>query len=113
MEDEWMVFDMPTKIVISNLYPVIKEKLLEPVYLHLTEFAFKNLDTIDSESPRYINADIGYPLIAVEGLSNPSNKKYRMIDGRHRLLKQLNEGKTEFLFYVLPFNSIKHYIERM
>ena len=113
MQDEWMVFDVPTKIVTSRLYPIIKEKSLEPVYLQLTEFAFKDLDTIDIESPRYTIADIGYPLIAVDGLSNPNNKRYRMIDGRHRLLKQLNEGKTKFLFYVLPFDSIKHYIERM
>lgn len=114
MEDDWEIQSIGrSKIVTSNLYPLIKYRKLNPVELHIDEFAYKPLSAIETNSVRYKLADIDYPLFAVDGMENPYNKKYRMIDGRHRLLKQINLGKDTFLFYVLSYDDIKHYIEKM
>ena len=114
MEDEWEIQGIgPAQIITSNLYPIIKYKKLNPIELHIDEFAYKPLSTIETNSVRYKLANIDYPLFAIEGMENPYNKKYRMIDGRHRLLKQINLGKDKFLFYIFQYNEIKHYINKM
>jgi hypothetical protein len=113
MEDEWQIQGIGrSQIITANLYPFIKYKKMNPVELHIDEFAHKPLDTIEIDHPRYKLADVIYPLFAVDGMPNPYNKKYRMIDGRHRLLKQINSGKSVFLFYVFDYHTIKHYIHR-
>ena len=52
---------------------------------------------------RYNAADIGYPCILTEG-QNPYNCKYRMIDGKHRIIKMKNMGIEESMFYIVDFN---------
>ena len=114
MENDWEIESIgPSKIVTSNLYPLIKYRKLNPIELHIDEFAYKSLDTIEINHHRYKLADVAYPLFAVEGMENPHNKKYRMIDGRHRLLKQINLGKDKFLFYIFQYDEIKHYINKI
>ena len=114
MEDEWEIKNIgPAKIITSNLYPLIKYKKLNPIKLHLDEFAYKPLEEIETNGVRYKLADISYPLFAIEGMENPYNKKYRMIDGRHRLLKQIILGHDTFLFYIFHYNDIKHHIQRL
>jgi hypothetical protein len=114
MEDEWEIQGIgPAQIITSNLYSFIKYKKLNPVELHINEFAYKPIDTIEINSHRYKLADITYPLFAVYGMPNPYNKKYRMIDGRHRLLKQINLGQDKFLFYIFHYIDIKHHIQRL
>lgn len=114
MEDEWEIQGIgPAQIITSNLYSFIKHNKLKPIELHIDEFAYKPLDTIEISSHRYKLADITYPLFAVDGMPNPYNKKYRMIDGRHRLLKQINSGKSIFLFYIFHYDHIKKYIHKI
>ena len=114
MENDWELESIgPARIITSKLYPLIKYKKLNPIELYLDEVAYKPLDNIDVDSVRYKLADINYPLFVIEGMHNPYNKPYRLIDGRHRLLKQLNEGKTKFLFYIFTIDDINHYIERI
>ena len=114
MEDEWEIQGIgPAQIITSNLYPIIKYKKLNPIELHIDEFAYKPLDTIEINNYRYKLADVTYPLFAVADMPNPYNKKYRMIDGRHRLLKQINLGKSVFLFYIFDYHTIKHYINKV
>lgn len=50
---------------------------------------------------RYQNADPRFPGILAEGVPNPENKKYRMCDGRYRLLKMKNSGIKEALFIII------------
>jgi len=108
MDNEWKVFDYATQIATSNLFHKLKQ--LNPVYLTLDDFAYKELSNINVNSHRYISADVNYPLIAVDGMPNPLGKRYRMIDGRHRLLKQINLGNSKFLFYILQYDDIKQFI---
>ena len=41
---------------------------------------------------------------------NPYDNKYRMLDGRHRIMRHLFNGKTESEFYVFDFNEIKQFM---
>ena len=50
------------------------------------------------------------PGIIAYNCPNPYDNKYRMLDGRHRIMRLLFEGKTESKFFVFDFNEIKHFI---
>ena len=58
----------------------------------------------------YINCDPSIPGIIAYNCPNPYDNKYRMLDGRHRIMRLLFEGKIESKFYVFDFNEIKHFI---
>lgn len=60
--------------------------------------------------PRYQNCDIGFPGILVMGMPNPDNRRYRMIDGNHRLHKMKDLSLTQAAFYVLEYDDIKPWI---
>jgi len=57
---------------------------------------------------KYINANIYFPGLLVEGLSKKS--KYKLIDGRHRLDKMRINGMTESKFYVFDYSEVKELI---
>jgi hypothetical protein len=111
MRGEWEIKNIgPSIIKIPLLFPLIKYKNIYPQKLTLDDVSYKKLDAVDTNSRRFILADITYPLIAVENMPNPHGKRYRMIDGRHRLLKQINLGNSKFLFYILQYDDIKQFI---
>ena len=58
---------------------------------------------------KYHTADPSCPGILLKNAPNPYNNKYRMVDGRHRIMKLLNQGKTSSQYYVLDFDEVKEY----
>ena len=60
--------------------------------------------------PKYHSADPSYPGIILKNAPNPYDSKYRMIDGRHRIMKLLYSGVTSSQFYVIDYDEIKKYI---
>ena len=60
---------------------------------------------------RYRKCDPSIPGIISYNCPNPYDNKYRMLDGRHRIMRLLFEGKTESKFYVFDFNEIKKFIK--
>ena len=60
----------------------------------------------------YRKCDPTIPGIIAFNCPNPFDNKYRMLDGRHRMMRHLYDGKTESEFYVFDFNEIKHLISR-
>jgi len=58
----------------------------------------------------YLKCDPSIPGIIAYNCPNPYDNKYRMLDGRHRIMRLLFEGKTESKFYVFDFNKIKQFI---
>ena len=65
---------------------------------------------IDINSNRYSDANIDYPIIVIKNIRNQYNNKYRCIDGRRRISKMLNLGKTKTNCYVVDFKDIKKYL---
>ena len=60
---------------------------------------------------RYTNCDITVPGILAKNGPNPESKLYRMLDGKHRIEKMIDAGSTEAKFYVIEFDTIKHFFE--
>ena len=50
--------------------------------------------------------DVKYPCIVLNNAVNPYNKKYRLIDGKHRMAKMRQLGITSSKFYVLELNNL-------
>jgi hypothetical protein len=114
MVDDWEYKSIgPAKIDVSKVFNLIKYKKLKPVKLNIDDVAYKSIQDININSIRYKIANDNFPLLVIEGMENPYNKKYRMIDGRHRLKKQLNKGYSELWFYVLQESDILHYIQKI
>lgn len=61
------------------------------------------------DQARVEKADTKYPLIAVDGLDN-KGKKYRLIDGRHRLQKLIRENKRVCDCYILTASEYRSMI---
>tara|TARA_A100001388_G_C28456441_1_gene351100 strand:+ start:114 stop:557 length:444 start_codon:yes stop_codon:yes gene_type:complete len=59
---------------------------------------------------KFKKCDPSVPGIIAYNCQNPYDNKYRMLDGRHRIMRLLFEGKTESKFYVFDFNEIKQFI---
>ena len=57
---------------------------------------------------KYINANILFPGILIDGMDNPNGLRYRMIDGRHRLDKMRLNDMTESKFFVFDYSDVKH-----
>ena len=56
----------------------------------------------------YVNANILFPGILIDGMDNPNGLRYRMIDGRHRLDKMRLNDMTKSRFYVFDYSEVKH-----
>lgn len=110
MDGEWCLEGCREMYIdTDSVIDLIKFRNAVPVHLHIGEIAHKELDSIDINGGRYIAADTRFPVLVVEGMQNPYNKKYRLIDGRHRLLKTINEGKAELRVYVVTESDVMQF----
>ena len=110
MDGEWCLEGCREMYLdIGSIINLIEFRDATPISLDIDEIAHKELDSIDTGSNRYIAANTRFPGIVVEGMQNPYNKKYRLIDGRHRLLKTINEGKTKMNVYVLLESDVMQF----
>lgn len=67
-----------------------------------TKVLFKEIDIPYYNSTlRLFECDISYPGIIYE-----TKPKFKMIDGNHRLWKQIKSGKTSGMFYMLNDNDL-------
>ncbi len=56
---------------------------------------------------KYIDSNISFPCILIDGLYCPNGLRYRMIDGRHRIDKMKFNKMTEAKFYVFDYSEVK------
>ena len=59
---------------------------------------------------RLRNADTRYPCLVLEGAENPSKRKYRMIDGKHRVHKLVARGVNKVRCFVLKPEDVSPYV---
>ncbi len=104
--DDWIDKDKHFIIECKDVYDWISYKRMKPDYISNENIKCNNLDLITNSDARYIVADLNLPGIVVE-LEN----HYRMIDGRHRLKKSLDQGKDTILTYVLTEKQALKFIK--
>ena len=109
MKSDFQLYDCVTSIDMAEVFKKIKNENIQSEFIRIDDIHYKNISNINTSSIRYIEADISYPVVLIEGLSmyNKDNKKYRMIDGRHRLLKLLNDNIAWVKAYIIPFSDIE------
>ena len=87
-------------------------KLKEIAWRNKHHFPYSSGDSCPCcHGKKFRGCDPNIPGIIAYNCPNPYDNKYRMLDGRHRIMRLLFEGKTESKFYVFDFNEIKHFIQ--
>jgi hypothetical protein len=112
LEGEWAITEESLKVDCKNLYSLIKLRGLASQEVNVYNIGYKELDSIDKESIRYRLANCSYPSI-VATMENPKGKQYRLIDGRHRILKQIDNGVLDIQAYVLNKEDILKFVEKV
>ena len=114
---DWSLNGRTGRIYLEKLRPFLKKKRLKTIRIDEIGWKGKHLSVEESincpccNGERYKKCDINIPGIVSVDTPNIYNKKYRMIDGKHRIRKRLNNGYTEGLFYVFTYKEIKRFIE--
>ena len=110
MTGDWALPNLPDMIIDSYyVYSYINFKKYKPEYLPISDIAYKDISNIDVEDSRYLTADTSFPGIVVKDMPNPYNKPYRLIDGRHRILKRLNDDQETVNVYILTEQDIRKF----
>ena len=108
---DWRLFENINHIDLER----IKYLLTETQTLNHEDIAWKGMDLpeemvtnecICCDGLRYLECDIKYPCIVLNNAVNPHNKKYRLIDGKHRMAKMRQLDITSSKFYVLELNNL-------
>jgi hypothetical protein len=99
---EWRVHEnRDSEIYLPDLIPLLETR--KTIAIDHKDIAWWCMDTpeikIDS---RYYACDIMFPGIVADGIINPFDKRYRMVDGSHRMAKMKLETKyTKSYFFVI------------
>lgn len=109
--DDWSINELNAYIDCKELYDWAKYKRMVPETVLISDIGYVSLNDIDQKGSRYINAEISLPGIVVKGMENPHYKPYRMIDGRHRILKSLNNNIMDVKVYVLERDQALKFIK--
>lgn len=111
MSGPWAISDVNTFIPALEVYSWIERRKIKPKEIEVSDIGYKPTSNILLSSPRYLRADTALPVILVKGMKNPLKKAYRMIDGRHRLLKVMNSGSPKIISYVLDEEDILRFVQ--
>ena len=93
---------------LSTVVPYLKNENLK--VLNINDVAYKgmyldkkfiNENCCCCDGLRFCHADITYPPIVADNIINPHNKKYRCIDGKHRIYKLKKLGYKQATFFVI------------
>ena len=111
IDQDWAIDDISSAYIdCRKLFDLIKFKGILSVSINIENIGYKSLDSISESDIRYQCANIQYPCIVTENVQNPMNKKYRLIDGRHRLMKQMRAGLNKVECYILGKNDLMKFV---
>ena len=118
---DWRITKDNTFVRLNKLNHLLTEDKLK--LINFKDIAWKGMsldlsmrrdNCICCHGKRFLNCNTDYPCIVCRftgDIPNPFGKKYRMLDGKHRIDKMLCQGITKSLFYVLDLNDIIPYTE--
>jgi len=117
---DWTLYEVgntPARIRLKSIKHLLTDNRLQSLKHEDISWKGKDLrsDVVGTRcvccgGRRYVTCDISIPCIVLENVSNPDNLKYRMIDGKHRMMKMRAHGQLDSMFYVLSLDSILPYI---
>ena len=98
--------DLTYLLPIEPLLRMARNK--EPEELPFSKVCYRE-KVVSQERLR--DCDTSYPCIVAENVYNPCGRKYRLIDGNHRIQKMINDGRSGGAFYVFQFDELKQLIK--
>ena len=99
---DWRIDGKEYVLHLEKIKPLLKKELKKVIKFSDIGYKGKNMNPFLVEE-RYNACDIKFPGILTEG-QNPYGCRYRMIDGKHRIIKMKDMGMTEGLFYIIEYN---------
>ena len=87
--------------------------------INISDIHYKNMDEVSLKcdccgDTRLLDADILSPGLVLDGTETTSGRRYRSMDGSHRLQRMLYYGYKTAPVYVFHIDEIRHYYtERM
>ena len=117
---DWRLYEVSDgeiHLPLLSLFHLLTDDILKTI--SFDNIAWKGMDLpsrmlynncVCCDGKFYKRADIDYPPILLKGTLNHYNKKYRMIDGKHRIMKMISMGLSKSSFYVLELNDIIEYL---
>jgi hypothetical protein len=111
IDHNWPIDDISSAYIdCRKLFALIKFKKILSVFIDIDSIGYKSIDSISETDIRYRCANIQYPCIVTENVQNPMNKQYRLIDGRHRLMKQIRAGVNKVECYILDKDDLMKFV---
>ena len=115
---DWTLDGKEYYLNIKDLLPILNDEngfhLVE-----LSDIAWKGFDLDMSlradncsccNGNRFRDCNPTIPGILLEGTSNPGGRKYRCLDGKHRIEALLSYEQTIGTFYILNMDHIRYYL---
>ena len=115
---DWSLDGKIYDLYLHDLLPVLNDKTGFH-YVKLSDIAWKGFDLdmsvrgencICCDGDRFRDCDSTKPGILLEGIKNPGGRKYRCLDGKHRIEVLLSYGQEYGNFYILNMDHIRYYL---
>lgn len=113
----WLVGDWAIEpgdmhlINCSRVYSYIEFMDYEPEFISIDKISYKEMRDDYNTMIRLDLANVNEPGILVKDMINPHNKEYRLIDGRHRIHKNILSGSKFFKAYVITKEEVLNFIQ--
>lgn len=111
MNGDWSVLEVDAYVDCRSLYALVETRKLQPQTVLIHDIDYKPLSDIQQTQGRYIRADIDLPVLVCPDMPTPNDRPYRMLDGRHRLLKAKTLGNTTVQAYVVLQEDVMKFIK--
>lgn len=99
---DWTIDENYYILDLKKIKPFLKKESKKLINFKDIGYKGKDMNPLLNEE-RYNACDINFPGILTVG-QNPYGCRYRMIDGKHRIIKMKNMGMNESIFYILDYN---------
>jgi len=115
---DWTLEGKEYYLRLSNLLSILNEKTGFH-RVELSDIAWKGFDLDMSlradnctccNGNRFRDCNPTMPGILLEGIPNPGGRKYRCIDGKHRIEALLSYEQILGTFYILNMDHIRYYL---
>ena len=105
---DWRVDSKKCKLHLIDIVHLINQN--ELYTLNHEDIAWGVSARPPKSNLRYQRCDVSYPCIVARDAPNPFGKKFRLLDGAHRMSKMMDMGITESNFYILEFAEIRQFL---
>ena len=106
---DWTIDNVAYQVHLNDLYQYLTDDRL--INIKFEDIGYKLYNKSQLFNSKYLHCDINYPGIVAENVDNPYNKKYRLIDGNHRLFKMVSNNIYNANFYCISKSELyKHLI---